>query len=270
MMGSTHCYTSSEPLVSVVMPTARKEPAIEILAESMNRQDYPKIQVIVADELFRHNMLYMFNRPTHFVKCPKKKEECWWNLDQSLNEAIRFASGEIIIELQDYIWLPNDAVSKVVQRHIEEGPCMVTGVGHQYEVEPVRGNIVKPEGKLWFTDPRMERKGFYVTQPVIWEANFGSFDRKIWSDIGGFDEGFDVGWGYDNVNFAERAQLAGYSIYIDTDIEVFAFSHIKYLGEQKARREAPNNQDLWSKKNRSLMRGETSYKLMFGDVEEKQ
>ncbi len=231
------------PKVSVVFCTARKDPAIDILKYSMDTQEFRDFEVLVLDELHRTSTFID-------VTPPPKKDWAFWNLSASLNEGCRRAKGDIIVLLQDFIYVPPQGLLKYVKRHEEEGDCLITGVGHQYQEPSEPWGIYPPplpSGDKWFVDPRMEKPGFNLTQPVIWEANWSSFTKKIWEEIGGFDEEFDKGWGYDNVNFAERAQLAGYNVFIDTYNEVMCYSHIKIFGEKKFRDESPNNQELWYK-----------------------
>jgi len=245
--------------VSVIFPTARRDPSIDILRLSMQHQTHPDLEVIVLDELHR-------NSPFIDLTPPPKKKGMFWNLSASLNAGVKISTGKIIVLLQDFIYVPPDGIAKYVARHEEEGPCLVTGVGHQYK-EP--GKLWEsdipplPHGKLAFKDPRMERKGFYVAQPLMWEANWGSFDRSIWKEIGGFDEAYDAGWGYDNTNFAERAQLAGYNIFLDTYNEVLCYSHINIFNEQKHRDESPNNVALYQRDSRELHRKNTPWKLNY-------
>lgn len=249
------------PAISVVFCTARKDPAIEILKYSMEVQTFRDFEVIVLDELHRKT-------PFIDVTPPPKKPKMFWNLSASLNAGVKRATGKIIILLQDFIYVPPGGLAKYIERHKEEGPCLVTGIGHQYK-EPSKlwtsYPPPLPNDKLVFKDPRKVHTGFYVTQPLIWEANWGSFDKKIWEEIGGFDENYDEGWGWDNCNFSERAQLAGYNIFIDTYNEILCYSHINLFDEQKHRDESPNNMELYQRDSRELHRKQKPYKLNYAD-----
>lgn len=244
--------------VSIVYCTAR-EGGLDILADSVKGQTHEDFEVIVVDELRRTDWAHRIPKCT-FVDPPHKKSGMYWNLSASLNAGVRAATGELIVLVQDYIWFPPDAIEKFVRRFEQEPRSIVTGVGHQYFAKNFPG---KPEGECVFVDPRAEKTGFALTIPVEWEANWGSFPRQAWLDIGGFDEDFDAGWGYDNVNFAERCQLAGYHIFLDTDNEVFCYSHIRLFDETKTRNDAPNNQELWHRKYRGMHKLGEPWKLNF-------
>lgn len=249
--------------VSVVYCTARHG-GLDILHHSMQQQTHRDLEVIIVDELHRSA-----NQPYpsifRFVDPPAKKPGMFWNLSASLNAGVRAATGTLIVLLQDYIWVPPDGIARYVERYLEEGPnAIVSGVGHQYAEpstidDPTGAYSVwhkfpgPPHGELTFRDPRtIDRGGFFVTIPLEWEANWGCFPRQAWQQVGGFDEDFDLGWGYDNVNFAERCQLAGFSVFLDTLNEVLCYDHIRIFGEQTRRNEAPNNQALWHRKYRGM------------------
>ena len=253
--------------VSIVFCTARRG-GLDILERSIAHQTYRDLEVIVLDEL---------HRKTPFVNVvpPSKKQGMHWNLSASLNAGCRAATGEIIVLLQDYIWMPPDAIEKYVRRFEQEGrEIIVSGVGHQY-ADPCSADDLdglhsiwtewpgEPRGAKTFTDPRAAKNGFYLTCPVEWEANWGAFPKKAWVDIGGFDEDFDASWGYDNCNFAERCQIAGYHVFLDTLNEVLCYDHILLFNEQKHRNESPNGQSLWHKKYRGMTKGGEPWKLNY-------
>lgn len=267
---------------SIVIPTARFG-GIDIIDQCLSQQTYKNFEVIIADELHRGYLhlreLPRFdgvNKLVKFINPPPKKKGAYWNLDGSMNAAIRIARGDMIVSIQDYIWVPPQGIHKFINRMHEEWPCLITGVGHQYKFPEKPDNLKgdysiwnqfpgEPSGELVFSDPRLKdkRKGFYLCNPVEWELNWCCFPRKVWETIGGFDEDFDASWGYDNVNFAERAQLAGFNIFIDTDNEIKAYNHIGLFKEQKMRDAAPNGQELWHRKYRGMHKLGETWKLNY-------
>ena len=232
--------------ISVVYCTAR-EGGLNILKDSMERQDFKDFEVIVLDEL---------HRESGFIDIipPPKKPEMFWNLSASLNAGTRAANGELIVLLQDYISVPKDGLQKFWDRHIEEPKGLITGVGDQFDMK---------SGVKTFDDPRKGKSGFYITIPMEWEANWGCFPKKAWIDVGGFDEGYDAGWGYDNTDFAERCSINGYHTFLDTYNEVYCFSHINLFNEQPIRDKAPNNCARYQKRSREWYQGLTSTKLNY-------
>lgn len=261
--------------VSVIYCTARHG-GLDILERSMAHQFHTDLEVIILDELHRG---FVRDWPANFrfIDPPKKKPNMFWNLSASLNAGCRAATGSIIVLLQDYIWVPPSGITRFLDRFKEEATdCIISGVGHQYS-EPSCLDDAKglysvwtdfpgpPSGNQTFMDPRMKKNGFYVTIPVEWEANWSAFPRDAWQRVGGFDEDFDLGWGYDNVNFAERCQLAGYNVMIDTKNEVLCYDHILIFAEKEKRDASPNNQALWHRKYRDLHKHRQPWRLHYAD-----
>lgn len=257
-------------MISVIYCTARYG-GLDILQKCMLDQTYQDFEVIVLDELRR---MPADMGKFKFIDPPKKKPGMFWNLSASLNAGIRAAEGDLIVLLQDYIWVPKDGLARFNQKAAEEIPCLISGVGHQYS-EPSRVDDKWSHHSVWlewpgipsgervFDDPRLRRPGFYLCNPVEWEANWSCFHKSIWQVVGGFDEDFDAGWGYDNVNFAERCQLAGFNTFLDTQNEVLCYSHINLFGEKEHRDKSPNNQELWHRKYRDLHKGSKQWKLAY-------
>lgn len=241
--------------VSVVMPTARYG-GLDILHESMKHQTFRDFEVLVVDELHRKEVIHDLGY--NYVEPPISRPGMWWNLDASLNKAIRQAKGELIVQLNDYVYVPPDGIQKFVSRHTQEPNGLISGVSDQYLAPPSddpkglysvwNTPLGIPGGQKVFSDPRKEanNQGFYLTIPLLFEGNWCAYPRQAWVDVGGYDEAFDAGWGYDNVEFAERTTFYGYHVFLDTENEVQCWSHIRLFDEQRRRDEAPNNNTLYS------------------------
>lgn len=262
------------PKISVIMPTARYG-GLDVLLQSMYHQTVQADEILVVDELRRKKEIE--NQGFKYVEPPAKKPGMWWNLDASLNAAIRQASGDLIVQINDYVWVPSDGIAKFVARHAVEPKALISGVSDQFRA-PLPDNPCgkfsvwntwpgNPDGEKVFSDPRKEstNQGFYLTIPLLFEGNWCAYPRQAWVDIGGYDEAFDAGWGYDNVEFAERATFHGYHVFLDTENEVRCFSHIKLFDEQKVRDSAPNNNALYNRLSRMWYQKEAPTKLGFAE-----
>ena len=266
--------------VSVVYCTARHG-GFDILAKSIEHQTHSDLELLVVDELdrFSHTKLQEIDPRFAYLKPPTKKPGMFWNLSASLNEGVRYATGELIVLLQDYIYLPPDAIEKYVKKYELEGPkCLISGVSDQFASPPIDCPLgawsvwdhdvpLPPSGEIVFKDPRnKDRGGFFVTIPLEWEANWGCFPKQAWIDVGGFDERFDAGWGYDNVDFADRCQHAGYRIFLDCDNPVQCYSHINLFNEQGRRDSAPNNCALYNRLERDRHKWLEPWKLDYAQI----
>lgn len=263
------------PKITVITATARWG-GIDIWKESLQRQDFKDFEAILIDELWakRYNQVLEYikgDSRLRYLPSPKKDEDKFWNLSKSLNNALSWSNGELVVFLQDYIWLPDNALSKFWEKYQQEGKCLISGVGHKsakpdvavdcsHPVSIFDGPVPKPEG-IWFTDPRIKGRGFHVCNPIEWEGNWACAPMSIIEEIGGFDEDFDAGWGYDNVNFAERAQLAGYLCWLDEDNQCLGYSHELLFNEHEHKEQAPNNEELWAKKFDELYNEHLPFKV---------
>ena len=285
--------------VTILSPTKRWG-GIDILLHSLKRQTFQDFQCILLDEHYdaRYDEIVQYfdkewpgiygDKFIHIKPLPKKSHQ-YWNLDQALNHGLCLAGGEIIVFWQDYIWAPADGLEKFVKRIEQMGDCLISGVGHK-ACEPswavdLQGKISiftdystpnrceiserdkhwgwdKPEG-IYYQDPRVRGGGFTPTNPIEWESNYAATTKKVCEAIGGFDEDFDAGWGFDNVNFAERAQAAGYEIWLDEQNIHVGFTHELLFHEEKAKQEAPKNVNMWEPKCEGLQRGQLPFKVPF-------
>lgn len=284
----------SRPKVTVITCTARSG-GIDILLQSLKRQTFQDFRCLLIDELYSHrheelinywnaNWADSYGDKLLHIKPLKKKENRFWNLSQSLNHGLALAGGDLILFVQDYLWIPSNGFEKFVQLHEQIGDCLISGVGHKGSVPDwavqLHGKISifsdtyfpecsqpqwaweKPEG-IWHKDPRITGSGLHPAQPIEWEGNYASVTKRICEELGGFDEDFDYGWGYDNTNFAERAQALGYEIWLDESNEHVGFSHELLFKERDLKDKAPNNMNMWEQKCEDIQQRKIGIKLNY-------
>ena len=245
--------------VSVITVTNRAG-GIDINYTALRRQTLKDWEWVLGDTLYekRKEVLQHYTsfdtRIRHYKQGTKDPLAKTW-LNHAENEAIAKASGELIVLLQDYIHIKPDALEKFWNQYKTNPKYFVTGVGHQYG-NPGKEQIVDPNGmitifsapfegvptqQVW-QDPRMrlDQGSFYPCQPNDWEANFCMAPRKMFYDVGGFDEEYDYqGHAFDNCSVAERAFLLRYEPYIDQSNESFSVN-----SDAWSKSEAKNEEDF--------------------------
>lgn len=177
------------------------------------------------------------------------------NLAASYNYALDMACGmgaDLFISLQDYIWIPSDAVENIVKSDFD----LTTTICHHSQ-QPTVADIInpdglfscfltpwdgsKPEGVSW-RDCRAEGvniKSVEACTPTEWETNFASISSKAFFDRDlRFDESYDRYGAYENQDYAERAKELGLSIGIDRDIECITMTHRDFFPELTAKERA--------------------------------
>lgn len=230
--------------ISVVNLTNRFG-GMDILKASLQRQIFKDFEIIIVDGLWEHRepqvKKYFKEFDLKYLRQSKKREGAYSNLAHADNEGFGACNDELIVWVQDYIWLPPFALHKFWEAYKTYGDILVGAVGHQYskpgknEIKNPRGKITvfekefteRPENRCW-NDPRMrmDQGTFYETAPVNWEMSCGSIPRKVIYELGGMDEEYDFhGFAYDNVNIAQRAEFLGYKTYLDQTNEYRAIDH---------------------------------------------
>lgn len=216
---------------------------IDITWNCLKRQTLEDFEWVLVDAVDREKDVkqYVNDSRLKYYKQNPKVEGALSNLAHADNQGFRNCSGELIVSLQDYIWIAPDALEKYWIAYQKDPNTLVTGVGDQYQ-SPSKADIVSPTGyitvfekpytrrpefKCW-NDPRKrsDQGSFYMCNPPDWELNWASIPTRVIHELGGMDEQYDFeGFAWDNVNIAQRADMLGYRAYIDQTNECMGFSH---------------------------------------------
>lgn len=129
-----------------------------------------------------------------------------FTLPSDLNKLLKRAKGKTIVMLQDCI-----SIDEFVLEDIAALPKC------RYYTYPVA------KGGKW--DWRQNNNGKIT--PNMWEADFASGPLEGFYKIGGYDEEFNKGWSWENVEVAWRLQAAGYKFYCNPSISGQAIDHDK-------------------------------------------
>lgn len=229
-----------------VMTLTNRYGGIDIMWANLKRQTEQDFEWVLVDGLWEEReeevKAYVNDPRLKYIRQGKKVEGLHTYLAHADNEGFRNCEGELIVCVQDYIWIPHDSLEKYWFHH-QNNPqgLLVTGVGDQYS-RPTKEDMNDPHGKITvFEKPytrRPEVKGwsdprkrsdlgtFYEVYPQDWELNYCSIPKKIILELGGMDEEYDAhGFAWDNVNIAQRAALLGYKVFIDQTNECMGFDH---------------------------------------------
>ena len=235
----------TKPLVSIVYISNRYG-GIDILKSSIARQSMQEFEIVFVDGLYpeRKELIEDYFKGytiKHIDQTQIPMDRYLSRLARADNLAFKNCEGELIVCLQDYIYIPFDGVEKFWFLHKEnDGKALLTGVGHQYKTPTVNDiddskellsvfkypYTKKPENMFW-KDPRDNgSKNVRPAEPVEWELNWAAIPRDVIYDLGGMDEEYDKkGFAWDNTNIAERARILGYKILLDGSNECFGFDH---------------------------------------------
>lgn len=183
-----------------------------------------------------------------------KEAENWRNLARSYNVALEMArdtyQASLFISLQDYIWIPPNAIRKMRLTSAQFPDHLITGRMNIYK-EPSADRIInrkglwtifgkpylrKPNGDYWWKDVRPDFGMRYIEGVALgWEQNWAAIssnplhDRRLW-----YDEKYDKGVAYENCDFAMQAEELGYKTLMDCENEAYGFPHKVYFPEREA------------------------------------
>jgi glycosyltransferase involved in cell wall biosynthesis len=212
----------------------------------MKRQTEQDFELVIVDGLWKEReeevKAYINDPRLKYIRQSDKREGAHTNLAHADNEGFRACTGELIVCLQDYIWIPPDGLEKFWYHHKRlDGKALIGGVGDQYS-KPSKEDITDPTGKVTifekpytrrpevvsYADPhkRSEFGSFYECYPPDWELNWCCIPNAVIRELGGMDEQYDFeGFAYDNANIAIRANMLGYKVYLDQSNECMGFDH---------------------------------------------
>lgn len=205
--------------ISVVTPSVRPK-GLYVVESGLNNQTFTDFEWLVcAPDIERGHV------KVSPVFLQDEFEGGFWSLNRAYNELIKHAKGELIVTLQDWIYVNPEGLQKFWDDYEATGKqALISGVGDQYESVD---KYNKPQIKIW-SDPRKTDKygSFYECNPNDAEWNWCAIPKKAFYDIGGMDEGLDfLGYGGDQLQAGERMDEMGYKFYLDQTNESYTIRH---------------------------------------------
>ena len=217
--------------ISIILPTNRPG-GLEHAKASLPRQTFQDFEVLVGSPF----------EPGFGRWVPDDFKGGFWTLNRTYNRLYNEARGELVVTLQDFIWVPPDGLERFWNTY-ERTRGLVTGIGDQYDRVGLDGS----HDKACWHDPRKGWTGFapigsdsigknvvQTLRPLSHEWNWASLPKSAILAAGGMDEEMDfIGFGCDNTSAVERMFEMGYPFYIDFANEVFCQQHGRVLNWEK-------------------------------------
>jgi len=232
--------------MKVAVLTVSKRTGWELTAvKSLDTQTFQDFKWVVVRESYEQTCLGdLYELPVKEIEAPPKKKVS--NLNASLNEGLRHClDTEYVIFYQDFIELPPNCFEELVRVAEETGRFVTTAT-------------INHDGTM---DGRyMGGDGVRACRPDEWEANVAIAPTKAIKELGGFDEEYDDGWSWDNVNLAERAKLLGYKFCMDEGNKPQLLFHPK---EPDINPDLKPNGDLHARVMAALAEGERPIRLEY-------
>lgn len=111
--------------ISVVCVTNRKG-AVEYLKHQLDKQTFTDFEVIVADD----GQNATVKEYKQFVPRPQNPGNVW-NFNKAYNDCLNLVQGELVVFLQDFIWIPANGLERFWEVYQIYPNALITGVGHK-------------------------------------------------------------------------------------------------------------------------------------------
>ena len=178
-----------QPLVSMIVTTKNNHATLPACLDSIRRQSYPRTELIIVDNYSADDTKTIALGYTGRVleKGPERSAQ--------RNFGVQQARGTYVLIIDSDMELAEDVVAACVAHAA---------------AEPAGGAIIIPEESFgrgfWAQCKRLERS-FYVGQDTIEAARF--FNRQLYEQLGGYDEGLTGGEDWDLTRRARRLTSIG-------------------------------------------------------------
>lgn len=214
--------------VLLFAPTARKG-GLDILFSSLERQTHA-YTLAIADE-FMNERIHIYEEQgwtdnTIFIECirqPGNRRA----LAQAYNNAAElaiFENFDLMISMQDYLWIPDNGIEMFVEDHLNYQDCLITGLVSLSDVpgddaiedtcglfsifkEPL---TERPTGISWHdvrgSDLYKGDDEVVSCTPEHWEANWAAIPVELLKKGARWDLNYDEGIAYENVDFAKTCE----------------------------------------------------------------
>ncbi|MEO8394897.1 MAG: glycosyltransferase family 2 protein, partial [Chloroflexota bacterium] len=201
------------PSVSIIMPVRNEALYIAQSLGAVLRQDYPPelLEIIVVDGQSDDNTVALIQA------LPGAGHVCILSNTHKiqaagLNQAIRIASGQVIVRVDGHTIITPDHVRHCVEALTITQASNVGGSIH-YVAKTTTGRAIGLASCSRFAVPtafRVSRRSQYADTVYM-----GAWPRQVFAEVGLFDEGFVVNEDYE-LNF--RIRRAGGLIYFSSEI----------------------------------------------------
>lgn len=179
---------AKSPLVSIVIPTFNSAKTLELCLRSIMDQTYPHIEVLIVDNCSTDSTRQIAGRfGANFFKIKS-------GMAAARNIGVRKSRGQMIFSV--------DSDMRLQPRVVHE--CVMTCINGAADA------VIVPEicvGENFWAKCRSLEKATYHRDPIIESARF--FQRKVFDQVGGYDEGLLAG---EDSDYHHRVRRQGFMI----------------------------------------------------------
>ena len=225
----------------------------DLLVEGLKHQTFKDWELIVVDDCPGRNMTkYLEDAGMPLAYCGPAKKKQYPDTPHgqcnAINTGLLHASGDTILSVTDYEWLPSDALAKWDEFCSTRPKTLFSGAGidirYTGEFKSGDASVFDPPFTGW-SDSRFERANINspigVVVPSImfgpcgpWEVFYGGAPMELFDETNGLDERADCGGALVMFVPMMQAHVLGYNFEVDPANYCYMVDHKNFaFGDPK-------------------------------------
>lgn len=213
---------STDPSISVIVPTYNRDDELCALLNALFRQSYPAFEIVVVDQSESHSIeTDEFLRQLHAAGQIRLVQLSHPSTTRARNAGMAAANGEIFIFCDDDVVVERRFVEQHAGAYRDSTTYGVTGRIVEINKAMDLGKVGSPTGRMQSNG--FCSMGFGRDVPADVEVMMGgnmSFRRSVYETIGVFDPAFTGTAFREEFDFSYRAHRAGFRLRFDPAIEI--------------------------------------------------
>jgi len=218
------------PRISLVYLTYRPG-GYDVLVDGLKGQTFTDYELICVDEMTeRRDAVYDYlekhDIPTSYVGSSKKKcfPELPFNLINAYNTGVLLSRGDVVVLLNDYIWLPPDSLKKIALCSEERGDMTMISLSAFYSPCP-KGEHMDHPLSIWEKHWTGQPKGGPLWVGSPFELFYAAFPYPFLLETNGFPECYDYHKANQIVPLAKKIKEVKGNIYVDKENAGYHLDH---------------------------------------------
>ena len=231
------------PKFSIVYLTYRPG-GYDMLTDGLSHQicqDYELICIDERKDLHKTRLEYLKEHNVKISIITQSKKKCFpdtaFNLINAYNTGILLSKGDYIIIINDFTWLPPDALSKFLkqERMLQENTVISASAEYSLTEFPRKKDYINDPVTVWERPWSGNPEANGYSHGNIWTGNpmelfYAVFPYTLLVKMNGFSECYDSFSANQLVPTIEGIQKAGGKIHIDKDNLCFMIHHREWGG----------------------------------------
>jgi len=252
---------------------------VEVIAKALSQQTFKEFNWILVDKQYDLGWFDKYIKPYNLNVIyipdkirPQQKPNGWNN---ARNTAKMYFNAELIVEIEDHMWVGKDALLKFWEIYKTYPSSIVSAVFSMCSPESMKVFLEKDQIKdddVEIIDYTVRPKdigivlpqycpGWNISRPYVgYEGNVCSYPLSLIETTGLWDEKMDNHLGFNGNQVAIEAILRGYLVLIDTTTKYYYIEHKENLKDENGQLT-----DFYQWQGRDVMFNNAYLEYKYGD-----